>query len=30
MTPGLSFARLAIAGFVAVVMWAFSRAESAL
>jgi len=30
MTPGLSFARLAIAGFVAVVMWVFSRAEASI
>jgi len=30
MTPGLSFARLAIAGLVAVVMWAFSRAETSI
>jgi hypothetical protein len=28
MTPGLSFARLVVAGMVAVLMWVISRAES--
>ena len=28
MTPGLSFARLVVAGMVAVLMWVISRAEA--
>ncbi len=28
MTPGLSFARLVVAGLVAVLMWVISRAEA--
>lgn len=29
MNPGLSFARILVAGLVALLLWAFTRAEAA-